>query len=107
MERAYEALEKAAVAAGNKPGVPETWELTLPDGSLVVLVRDRAEMGQVDTQGRQAQVWALEELGDIITKFPALVLAKEAFPGAVVESIRPDPKAIQLIDDNLAEAPFA
>jgi hypothetical protein len=71
----------------------------------VVLVRTRAEMGNVQRQPA-AQVWCLEEIGEIITKFPELVLGKELFPDAEIIRLAPGPQERELIDDILEDIPF-
>ncbi len=106
MERAYDKLEELATASGHMPTPPEHWEFQLEDGQLVVLVRDRAEMVQIDLKGRQAQIWSLDEIAEIVRKFPMLSAAKESFPGAEVISIRPERLAKDALDDALGDIPF-
>src|SRR6516162_3871991 len=44
MIRGYEALDKAAMEGGaEKLGLPQVWELILPDGSIGALVQSEAE----------------------------------------------------------------
>jgi len=62
-------------------------------------------MGNV-SRDPKAQVWCLEEIGEIITKFPALVLAKEAFPEMEVIRLAPGPEVHELVDDLLEDIPF-
>lgn len=106
MERAYAALEREAAERGHYAEPAQTWEFTLKDGSLVVLVRDRAELAQVDLKGREAQVWSLEEIAGIIERFPILSAAKDMFPGAEVVSIRPETEAVKFVEDTLDDLPF-
>jgi hypothetical protein len=106
MLRAFDKLEELAVAAGHFPEPPTCWEFELRDGTPVLLVRDRAEMSQVDPKGRAAQIWALEEIADIVEKFPMLIRTKDAFPGAEVIQMRTSPMVIDALDDSLAEVPF-
>jgi hypothetical protein len=105
MIRAYAALEREALALGKHPAPPGQWEFELSDGTPVVLVRTRAEMGNV-SRDPKAQVWCLEEIGEIITKFPALVLAKEAFPEMEIIRMAPGPEVHELVDDLLEDIPF-
>lgn len=107
MLRAFDKLEDLAVEGGHLPTPPQQWEFELKDGTPVILVRDRAEIGQVDPKGRAAQVWALEEVADIIAKFPAIVLAKDSFPGAEVIQIRTAPIVVDELNDSLEGLPFA
>lgn len=105
MERAYDALDALAVASGAERGPPETWEFDTPEG-LVILVRDIKRTNQVDTKGRRAQVWSIDEIANVIRNHPILAAAKEAFPGAVVESIRPAQKFKHDLEDSLEGLPF-
>lgn len=106
MERAYDKLEEVAVSCGHTPSPPEHWEFELEEGKLVILVRDRAEMAQIDLKGRQAQIWSLDEIAEVVRKFPELSAAKEHFPGAEVISIRPERAAHDALDDQLSDIPF-
>lgn len=105
MIRAYAALEREALALGKHPAPPGQWELELSDGTPIVLVRTRAEMGNV-TREPKAQVWCLEEIGEIITRFPALALAKDAFPEMEIIRMAPSPEVRELVDDLLEDIPF-
>lgn len=105
LERAYARLEELAVEAGHVPKPPEQWEFTTPDG-VVVFVQDRTQAAQVELHGRKAQVWTIDEIAEVIRKHPILAAAKEAFPGATVESIRPKPNLRQELDDAIETLPF-
>lgn len=105
MIRAYAKLEAEALAAGVSPAAPGTWGFELDDGRAIVLVRTRAEMGQVE-KSPATQVWCLEEIGNIISRFPELVLAKQMFPETEVVQLRTGPAVKKLIDDELSEIPF-
>lgn len=105
MKRAYAALDAEALALGKSPAPPGQWEFALADGTPVVLVRTRAEMGSV-TREPAAQVWCLEEIGEIITRFPELVAAKHAFPEAEIIRLAPGPEERELVDDMLEDIPF-
>lgn len=105
MIRAYGVLESTALAAGMSPAPPTAWSFETRDGKPIILVRTRDEMGQVDNS-HGAQVWCLEEIGEIITRFPELVLAKQLFPEAEVIQLR-TPRAVQdALDDALSDIPF-
>lgn len=95
MLRAYAKLDELAVASGATPNPPEQWEFETA-GGLIVLVRDIKDTGRVELNGRQAQVWSLDEIASVIAAHPALAAAKAAFPGATIESVRP---AKELRDD--------
>lgn len=108
MLRAFDKLEELAVAEGHLPTPPTWWEFELEDGTPVILVRDRAELGQVDPKGRSVQIWSLEEVAQVIAKFPDLVLgAKQAFPGAEIVPLRTDRDSRKVVEDALNDAiPF-
>lgn len=105
MLRAYAKLDELAVAAGAEPAPPEQWEMETPDG-LVIVVRELADVGRVDTGGRLAQVWSLEEVANVIFAHPTLMAAKDHFPGAEVESVRLPREARQALNDDLNGLPF-
>lgn len=106
MLRAYAKLEEVARAGGHEPLPVEAWEFELQDGTPVRLVRDRAEMGQGETRPGQ-QEWCLEEIAEIVARFPELIAAKDIFPQAEVVQLRTDTKTRKLVDDELSEIPFA
>jgi hypothetical protein len=105
MIRAYAALEREALALGKSPAPPGQWEFELKNGTPVVLCRTRAEMGNV-TREPNAQVWCLEEIGEIITRFPELLALKDRFPEAEVLRLAPGEKERELVDDLLEDIPF-
>lgn len=105
MIRAYAALEREALTLGKHPAPPGQWEFTLADGTPIVLCRSRAEMGNVNREP-MAQVWCLEEIGEIISRFPELVLAKDIFPAAEVIRLAPGPEEREMVDDLLEDIPF-
>lgn len=106
MIRAFDKLDELAVANGYLPTPPATWEFELADGTPVILVRDRSEISQVDPQGRACQVWSLEEVANVIAKFPMIAAAKESFPGAEVVQMRTSSIVVDALDDALTDLPF-
>lgn len=106
MLRAYDKLDALAEASGAQHGPSEQWEFMAGD-ELVILVRDRSRVGQVDTNGRRAQVWSLDEIASVIRAHPVLAAAKDAFPGAEVVSVRPAYDFKNALDDSLEGLPFA
>ena len=54
MIRALEVMGAEAEAAGHKPLAPETWEASLPDGRVMVVVRSQAEASAVVRASRAA-----------------------------------------------------
>lgn len=106
MLRAFDKLEQLARDAGHMPSQPDWWEFELKDGTPVMLVRDRAEMSQIDPRGRAVQIWSLEEVSDIIAKFPMIATAKECFPGAETIQCRTNPLVIDELNDSLDNLPW-
>jgi hypothetical protein len=105
MLRAYDKLDELATAAGHRHGPVEQWEFQA-NGQLVVLVQDIASTSRVDLQGREARVWSLEEIANVIERHPILIAAKDAFPGATVHPDRPSREAQQRLDDLAMDIPF-
>ncbi len=105
MMRGYDHLAKLAIEAGHDFASPQRWEFELEDGTPVILVRDRAELAQVDTGGRAAQVWSLDEIATILAKFPMMARAKECFPGAELIQMKTDPLVIGKLNDDLSDLP--
>lgn len=105
MIRAFGKLEEMALASGKSPTPPGTWEFETNSGKPIVLVRTRAEMAQVKREP-PAQVWCLEEVGEIITRFPELVLTKDHFPEAEVLQMRTSKEARDMVESGMAEIPF-
>lgn len=106
MIRAYDKLGEIAVQAGHLPVPPDFWTFELKDGTPVVLVRDRAELAQVSLDGRKGQIWSLEEVADIVARFPDIARAKECFPGAQVIQVRTSPVVRDKLDDELGDVPW-
>ena len=87
MRRAWEALERSAREAGEKPIAPQVWECVLAStGEVVSLVRTEAEAHHVVREGR---VFTVVEIATLIEGLGDMVLeAKKQFPGATVTGIR-------------------
>ncbi len=88
MVNAWQALDRAAVAAGNDCLSPEVWETPLADGTVAAIVVDDAAAHGVVAQGRQVAVYTLEEIGRLLSNYPDIAKVKEVFPGATVTAIR-------------------
>jgi len=84
MVAAWKALDKAATEAGAQILDTAVWEVTLEDGTVATLVREPQLANRVMAEGRSVNVYTLEEIANMISAFPELVKAKEAFPGAKV-----------------------
>lgn len=106
MIRAFDKLEELAAESGHEQTRLYQWEFELPDGTPVILVRERADLGSVDPKGRACQIWSLDEVAEVIGKFPMLAAAKQCFPGAEIIPLRTDRKVHDALDDSLADLPF-
>lgn len=106
MLRAFDKLEALAIEDGYLPEPAQHWEFLLNDETVVMLVRNRTEMSQLDPKGRTVQIWSLEEIVDIIEKFPALIKTKECFPGAEMLSLRTSRVVTDALNDSLEDLPF-
>ncbi len=88
MERAWAALDGKADAAGHKALDPDVWEVVLSDGSIAAIVQTNADAGKVLADGRNKNVWTLEEVGRAIEAFPDVVRSiKETFGGVTIEPV--------------------
>lgn len=105
MIRAFAKLEEVALAAGHQPSPPEVWGFELDDGTPIALVRSRAEIGQFQPMAG-AQVWCLEEIGKIVTRFPEIASVKTAFPEAEVIQLGPSKEAREAALAGSDEIPF-
>ena len=87
MKRAWQALDKAAEAAGQKPMSAEVWEIKLPHSDKIVsIVRTSAEAHLVALPDREA--WTISEIAILIEHAGSLVAdIKRTFPGAEITAI--------------------
>ena len=92
MQAAWRAADAAATGAGASILPAEVWEVTLEDGSVAAIVKEASEVGLVAAEGRQVAVYTLAEVGRLLSRFPALTVAKETFPGATVTALRHAPR---------------
>ena len=101
MARAWQALDKAATAAGALPLKPEIWECRLPaSGRIVAIVRTEAEARHV---APDRECWSLAEIALLIERLgDGVRQVKATFPGAAVIGLRPH-ELEELLDD---EIPF-
>jgi hypothetical protein len=108
MLRAYDKLEQIATESGRGALPAGQWEFELKDGTLVILVQDKADMAQVELHGRSAAVWSLEEVAAVIEQFPILSAAKDIFPSAEVLEVEvaTSRKVKDKLDDELSDIPF-
>jgi hypothetical protein len=90
MERAWKALDAAAIATGHEPLAPIIWETVIPStGEIVAIVRTAEEASAVARE-RNGSVYTLAEVAVAIDAFGDQVRAVKAqFPGASVTAVRP------------------
>lgn len=105
MLRAYDKLDALAVEAGHAPADPDVWEFQVY-GQTIALVRDVADVGRIDTRGRDVQVWSVDEIASVIRAASIVTEVKKHFPGAQVESIRPPVATLEQLNDELMELPL-
>lgn len=84
MVKAWKALDKAATDAGAEVLDPAIWEVALENGTVATIVRDPQLANRVLAEGRRVNVYTLDEIAHMISQLPALIKAKEIFPGATV-----------------------
>lgn len=87
MKRAWQALDKAATASGQKPLSAEIWEVKLPSSEkIVVVVRTTSEAHMVATPDRET--WTLSEIAHLIEHAGSIIAdIKRTFPGAEITAI--------------------
>jgi hypothetical protein len=90
MERAWKALDAAALAAGMEPLSPTVWETVIPSTGEIVAIVQTAEEASAVARERNGAVYTLAEIAVAIDAFGDQVRAvKTAFPGASVTAVRP------------------
>jgi len=88
MVAAWQALDRAATAAGKLPLDPTVWEIPLEDGTVAAIVQDDAHAHAVVGEGRKVSVFTLEEIGRLLSNYPTIATAKLTFPGAKITAVR-------------------
>lgn len=91
MERGWRRLDQVATEAGHVPKPPTWLEAIGPDGELFILVNDNADASLIaeHARGRNAAVFTADEIGRLLTAWPAIATVKHHFEGATVTAIRP------------------
>jgi len=84
MAKAWKALDKAATENGEKVLDPAVWEVVLADGTVASIVKEPQLANRLLAEGRRINLYTLEEIANMISAFPDMCKAKEAFPGATV-----------------------
>lgn len=95
MVKAWLALDAAAVSADKQKLDALVWEIALEDGSVAAIVPNYDHAKHVVSEGRLLRVFTLEEIGRLLSAYPAIAKAKVVFPGATVTAVKRD------IDDPL------
>jgi hypothetical protein len=88
MITAWNALDRAAEAAGASRLVPEVWECVGRSGAVYALVKGGNEARAVSPSGRYVKVYTLDEIANLLDAFPEIAKVKETFHGASVERVR-------------------
>lgn len=89
MVTAWNALDRAAEAAGADPRPGPVWECVGPtSGAVYAIVRQSSDARALKADGRQVQVYTLEEIATLLDGFPEIVKAKQIFKGATVTKVR-------------------
>lgn len=89
MVTAWNALDRAAEAAGADPRPGEVWECVGPSsGTVYAIVRQASDARGLKADGRHVSVYTLEEIATLLDGFPAIVKAKQTFKGAAVVKVR-------------------
>lgn len=105
--RGLAAMEAEATAAGHQPIDPTWWEVAMPDGSVLRVVKEWPEgsMARHATETGQGRpkvvVWSLDEVARLIAAYGAANVAKMVWPGATVTKVRTVTE--EMLDD---EIPF-
>ena len=102
-ERAWRALDAAAEAAGASPLAPVVWETATDQGEVIAIVRSVEDARAVAVDGRQVQVWTLDEIARVIGAYPTVGQVKQVFPGATVTAVRQKPEPDWSVGDDIAD----
>jgi hypothetical protein len=86
MVNAWQALDRAAVAAGAVKAKPEVWEVAGAN-FVYAIVRDDYDAYSVNAEGRQVVVFTLEEIARLLAAYPDIAQAKAVFPGAQITAV--------------------
>jgi hypothetical protein len=102
MHTAWDTLDRVARENGQKPLVPEVWEVLTPDGELIAVTRTTPEATHYARANRAMTVYSLEEIGRLLAHYSEkLGLIKATWPGATVTAVRDPAMSSKLVDDEL------
>lgn len=103
MVKAWQAVERAAIAAGADRLDGKVWEVAgETTGKVFAIVRDVADARAVKADGRMLAVYTLDEVARLLEAFPTIAAAKINFPGAAVIAVRPPNDPLDGIADTTA-----
>ena len=103
MARAYQHIEKVAIANGQKELTGEFWQAPMPDGKVLAITQNFDEQYKVSKQYPDMIVYSVEEIANVLAGWEdhkTIVMAKHLFQGAEVVDVREK----EFIDDQ--ELPF-
>lgn len=103
MARAYQHIEKVAIANGQKELTGEFWQAPMPDGKVLAITQSFDEQYKVSKQYPDMIVYSIQEIANVLANWEdhkTIVMAKHLFQGAEVVDVREK----ELIDDQ--ELPF-
>ena len=109
MRRAWEAMDAAALRAGHAPLAPEVWETRMPDGVVLAIVRTLPEAHALARDGRDREVWTLDEIGRVICAWEGrhwVDAIHQHFPGSRIEALRLTPRGAEFDWSRGDEIPF-
>lgn len=78
-------MDGEAERLGAAPLAVNAWETIRDDGTVVVIVRTGAEASAVVREGREVEVWTLDEVARVLPR--AVGDVKRLFPGAKVSRV--------------------
>lgn len=84
MKKAWNALDRAAIEAGQTLALPEVWDIISEKGFVYAFVRNKDDAKVYQKDGRPVVLMSLEEVVAILDAQSLLGSAKLAFPDAEV-----------------------
>jgi hypothetical protein len=86
-------MQAEAERLGHKPLDPNTWEAADSGGHVYVFTRTQAEANAVAADHRDKEVWSIDEVVRILSRYRQVSEIKRAFPGATVERLTARPES--------------
>jgi hypothetical protein len=106
MKNAWAAMHAAAIASGAEHIAPVVWEGVTPDGVVIAVVQTDDDARSVIAEGRQLEVYTMQEIANLVHAFPSIARAKEVFPGATVERVKLPRDPLEAWEANGDAIPF-